>query len=85
MPTKCTVRDKSFVEPCDALARQVQWGVKGGVKREAWSNFVTKEPTRTFYSLAGVAARGVKPMALNFCPFCGERIDAPFASETETH
>ncbi len=78
MPKQCSVRDMKFIEPCNALSRQTALGIRGGVERVAWSNFTSGEPTRTFYSLGGVASRDVKAMALTFCPFCGTKIDAPF-------
>jgi hypothetical protein len=39
--------------------------------------YANGEPTRSFVVLGGVRARQIKPVAINACPFCGERIDAP--------
>lgn len=73
--TRCSVRDGRFVEPCGALARQTAFGIRGGLELVTYSD--VKGPTRSFVALGGVASRDIKPTAINCCPFCGARIDAP--------
>ncbi len=74
----CTVRDGKFVEPCAALAEQCRWEIRGGLEMvRLYSHGV---PTRSFVTLAGSKSRDIKPRAINACPFCAERIDAPFNS-----
>ena len=76
MPKRCTVRNEAFVEPCDALAMQCARAIRGGVEHVRL--YANGEPTRSFIVLGGNKARDIKPKALNACPFCAERIDAPF-------
>lgn len=72
---RCAVRDGRFVEPCAALSRQCSLGIRGGLEHVRL--YSHGEPTRSFVTLGGVRMRDIKPSAINACPFCGERIDAP--------
>lgn len=75
---KCTVRDGKFVEPCDALAGAAEYGhprgKQKGVFAYAWSNH--EGPTRTMFG-AKSGEHVTRGLLFNFCPYCGERIDAP--------
>jgi len=83
---KCSVRDGSFVEPCQALADNVDnpasaFSRAKGVTRWAYTNLRTHKPTRTFF---GVKTRAnPNGMLFNFCPWCGEDISAPFVDKDE--
>lgn len=81
MTTKCTVRDGKFVEPCGSLESASEYGNPRGKAKGifAWAlTSPTTGPTRTMFGVKSGAhvARG---MLFAFCPFCGEKIDAPFA------
>jgi hypothetical protein len=82
---KCTIRDGRFVEPCDMLDKMSEFGnpPKGksrGIYAWAYTNTRTHQPSRTFFG----AKSTTQPngMAFNFCPWCGERIDAPLLMAT---
>ncbi len=80
---KCSVRDGNFVEPCEHLRKACNgrpYGTAKGIFIHDLS-YLDKErlgkPSRTFFSVkSGEYAK--KGVALNFCPFCGVQIDAPF-------
>jgi len=83
---KCTVTDGRFVEACWPLEENVQNNTPGFSKAKGiavWNltNMTTHNPSRRYY--------GVKTPAhpngflFNFCPFCGERIDAPFVDKED--
>lgn len=89
---KCTVTDGKHVEPCDNLASFVEgpaafsrakgihvWAYR---RRDETGKSV---PSRTFYGFKGMGPEGQRKngMAMNFCPFCGAKIDAPFAEAEE--
>jgi hypothetical protein len=76
-PAKCTVKDGRFVVPCVPLAD----AVGGAVDHAHYIDMTNQKPSRSFFVLKSGAYKG-KGMAMNVCPFCGERIDAPFATET---
>lgn len=77
----CTVRDGRFVEPCTSLANAFD-GTPMGSGRALFlmsmTNLRTLVPTRSFVVLR-MGNHLKKGIALNCCPFCGERIDAPFS------
>jgi len=76
---KCSVRDGKFVEPCSAL-----WSLIDGkrVQKPVLSNLKTGAMTRSFITIhSGEHRNG---FAINCCPICGERIDAPFADDEVT-
>lgn len=85
---KCTVRDGNFVEPCETLA-QASNGRPYGTATGIFTHNMTYvegpnfgKPSRTFFSVkTGEFAK--KGICLNFCPFCGEKIDAPFIQTQE--
>lgn len=81
MADKCTVRDGRFVEPCVDLDQNCEIGTPPrGKQRGIWewlySNTETHEPSRSFFGAK--TTHRPKGMLFNFCPWCGERIDAPF-------
>jgi hypothetical protein len=83
-PPKCTIRDEAFVEPCWALRETAQpsWRRAKGIVIHALVNVETLEPSRRMYAVrSGDHPKGV---LLNFCPFCGVDISAPFKNESDT-
>lgn len=84
--TSCSVRDGRFVEPCDTLRELIDaespgFSRKRGLFQTTYTNMKTHEPSRSF---VGVKCDAYKNgMLFNFCPICGEKIDAPFASDDE--
>ena len=83
---KCSVKDGRFVEPCDTLRDQTDTPMAmlsraKGTVRWHYTNIQTGEPSRTFFGVKTKA--NPEGFAFNFCPFCGERIDAPFADSGE--
>lgn len=82
MADKCTVRDGKFIEPCETLAKACETGnppagKQRGIYEWRYTNLKTNKPSRTFFGVK--ATQYPKGMAFNVCPWCGERIDAPFA------
>lgn len=83
---KCTVREGRFVDPCDTLESQTDNIAAGfsrakGTARWHYTNINNRQPSRTFF---GVKTReSPNGMLFNFCPWCGERIDAPFADSDD--
>ena len=80
----CTVRDGRFVVPCGTLAAQTDTDFAGfskakGIARWHYINLKTREPSRTFYGVKSKASPN--GFLFNFCPFCGSKIDAPFADD----
>ena len=84
--TKCSVRDGLFVEPCKTLADAVDNNMPGfseakGIFRQELTNRTTKAPSRVMFGIKSKAY----PIGLlfNYCPWCGEKIDAPFNDQSE--
>lgn len=82
--TPCAVRDGKFLEPCFGLASSVAEASfkASGIHIRSLMDLKKREPSRTF---AVVRTKGGDrhDIILNFCPFCGERIDAPWREEME--
>ena len=83
---KCTVsEDGQHVEPCDALAHETEYGNphprKRGIFSWAYRDMRTGKPSRTFFG--AVTTHSPKGFLFNFCPYCGEQIDSPFARDDE--
>lgn len=84
---KCEVRDGRFVEPCDTLSRatdvfQPAFSKGKGVFRIELTDRVKRAHSRTYF---GIRTKEFSPggILLNFCPFCGSAIDAPFSAPEE--
>lgn len=78
---KCSILDEKFVRPCTSLSSVMMPGHPRGKQRGIFSwvltNLQTHERSRTFFGVKS-GAYTEKGLAFNFCPFCGESIDAPF-------
>jgi hypothetical protein len=82
----CTVRDGLFVEPCETLAKAIDNNspafsrIKGIMK---WNMFSRKDhkPSRSYVGLR--SKNYPDGILFNWGPFCGVRIDAPFAEPVE--
>ena len=86
MKTKCSVRYGRLVDPCDTLAKAVDNHMPGfskakGVFRQELTNFKTRETSRIMFGLK--SKEFPNGLLLNFCPWCGVQIDAPFHEEGE--
>jgi hypothetical protein len=81
---KCTVLDGKFVLACMALSSVCEPANPRGKQKGvfAWELSTPNGPTRTMFG-AKSGDHVVKGMLFNFCPFCGERIDAPFVQGDE--
>lgn len=79
---KCRVTDGKFVEPCKDLAAAAEEGHPRGRSKGiyAWNYSNDFGPTRRFFG-AKTGEFVSKGIAFNYCPFCGEKIEEPFASE----
>lgn len=79
----CSVRAGRFVEPCDGLRQATSARAdekKLGVIIHDLVNLKTRKPSRTYFTIrSGEYAKS--GIVVNFCPFCGARIDAPVAEE----
>lgn len=78
---KCTVsEDKKFVTACDNLFAVTEDGHRLGKRKGIFcnelTNLETRKPSRRFFFVAS-GDHSTKGIVLNFCPFCGESIDAP--------
>lgn len=83
MAESCRIIDGKYVSPCWGLSRQSQLGIKGGIEYVPLYDFQLRQQSRSYFVLQGVRARDIKPVVLNYCPFCGEKIDAAVANDTE--
>ena len=82
---KCTVRDGKFVEPCKTLAEAVDNNIPGfskakGIFRQDLTNMTTQQPSRTVFGIK--SKQFPNGLLFNNCPWCGERIDAPFSESS---
>lgn len=82
---KCKVIDGKFVEPCDTLRQAAEFNYcrhnQKGIIFNTLTDLKTREPSRSFFMFK--SKDFPKGMCLNFCPFCGTQIDAPFAEPEE--
>lgn len=83
---KCIVREGRFVEPCGPLEKATEYGnpptgKQRGIYAWAYKNTETHAPSRTFFGAKSTSHP--TGMAFNFCPWCGERIDAPLLDGTK--
>ena len=83
---ECHVRDGRFVDPCETLEKAIDniapsFSAVKGVAQWHMTNIKERKPSRSFI---GVKSKQYpKGMLFNFCPFCGTKIDAPFAENDE--
>ena len=83
MSYPCKVRDGKFVEPCTSLAGAMDghpFGKGKALCLYEMSDLKSGKPSRSFVVLR-MGQHRTKGITLNFCPFCGERIDASFNDE----
>lgn len=88
---KCSTSDSGkVVTPCESLKKACEHGNPRGKAKGifAWALYNINQPcsdgpSRVFFGVksGNFVAKG---FAFNFCPFCGERIDKPFAEEATT-
>lgn len=78
---KCTVEDGKHVRPCKWLEESTEgrgnYGRERGVRVFDYS--IDGKPSRTFYGIK--SATHPKAIAIEFCPFCGTDISAPFKGD----
>lgn len=83
---KCSVsEDGLHILPCRMLTSVFEYDSppsKKGIVRHQLHNIQTGKPSRTFFSAKSGDYKKMG-LALNFCPFCGEKIDAPFAEKED--
>jgi hypothetical protein len=83
---KCVVIDGRFVEPCewlrDALVDARPASRTQGLRRIELRDTQTLAPTRAF--ILHFSKKYPNGYGVNFCPFCGAEINAPFRSEQDT-
>lgn len=80
----CTVRDGKFVEPCDTLGERIAshaaYAMRGsGFFHMTLTDISTGQPSRSMIGYR--TPKSPKGLLVNFCPWCGGKIDAPFADE----
>jgi hypothetical protein len=75
---KCSMREKVFPEPCSGLLQILESihprSTGKGITKLAYTDLETLKPSRTFI-IAKLGEHKKNGLILNFCPFCGERID----------
>jgi hypothetical protein len=81
MSDKCIVREGRIIEPCADLDRQCEVGnpppgKSRGIYEWRYHNTETHKVSRAFFGVK--TTETPKGFLFNFCPFCGERICAPF-------
>lgn len=76
---QCVVRDALFLDPCWALSKVAHHfpGRAAGLYIRRMTNIYTRKPSRTY----AVARTCGSDNVLNYCPFCGVRIDAPMRDD----
>lgn len=82
----CVVREGMFVEPCAMLAEMTDTPNAGfskakGIARWHYTDMATRQPSRTFFGAK--SKEHPNGMLFNFCPWCGTKIDAPFAARDD--
>ena len=80
----CTVREGRFVEPCVSLQSVIDgygYGKKKGVFHMTLTNMKEMKPSRSYVGIK--TNNHPNGFLFNVCPFCGERIDAPFNSDEQ--
>ncbi len=84
--SKCSVSaDGQHVTPCKLLTAIYEENSsprKKGIIRYQLHNVIAIKPTRTFF-IARLGDYKSNGLCLNFCPFCGEKIDSPFTESVE--
>jgi hypothetical protein len=79
MTKTCTV-EGNHVRPCswleNATDERGSSGRERGLRVFDFTDTKTGEPSRTFYAIK--SAQFPKGLAIEFCPFCGTNISAPF-------
>jgi hypothetical protein len=80
---KCVVKDGKFVVPCAYLKRATEYGNPSPKRKGIYAVKLSIEgtPTRTFFAVKS-GENVAKGAVLHFCPFCGERIEAPALRES---
>lgn len=82
---KCSVRDGNFIEPCDSLVSATEYGNPRGKQKGIWMwnmwSMDTHKPSRSYFGTKS-GDHVQKGLLFNFCPFCGEKIDAPFMDKS---
>jgi hypothetical protein len=81
MAEKCIVIEGRIVQPCEDLDKAAEVGnpppgKSRGIYEWRLHNTETHKVSRVFFGTK--TTNHPKGMAFNFCPWCGERIDAPF-------
>lgn len=78
-PKPCTVTDGRFLEPCWALRTSLNppYSRAAGLAHRHLVDLKTLKPSRSF----AVLRFNKQDIVLNFCPFCGQRIDEPMREE----
>jgi len=83
---KCKVEGR-VVLPCRALEDSSNGRNPREGERGIWSwvnrDLDDMEMSMVFYGAQSGVFAGKTSIAFNFCPFCGERIDAPFSGNRE--
>lgn len=84
MGEKCRVsEDGKHIYPCKTLYESSEYGnprgKQKGVFHWEYHTIESNGPVRGFYGVKSGEFVS-KGMAFNYCPFCGEKIDAPFST-----
>ena len=78
--TNCRVVDDAFVEPCQALASEIEYCSPAGRFKGFFSYVLhsreTRQPSRSGVGIKTTAT--LKGVLLSFCPWCGVNIGKPF-------
>lgn len=81
----CTVKGGKIVEPCKALASEIEYSSPAG-RFKGFFSYVLHSKTTRQISRSGVGIKTAatpKGVMLNYCPWCGENIGKPFECEGE--
>jgi hypothetical protein len=75
----------NVIKPCDMLLKAIDPAPpnskKTRIKMWDYVNIQTMKPTRTI--IGAVTKEYPNGVYFNFCPFCGTRIDSPFANDKD--
>lgn len=77
----CLIREGLFLEPCWGLLLSAHEPAskRAGLHVRRMTSFVTRQPSRTY----AVIRHDGKDYVLNYCPFCGKKIDEPMLDDNE--
>lgn len=84
---KCKVDQGLFLRPCDALTNVCEYGnpTKKAKGVFLWRYVTPQAGVTRIFAGAKSGEHVTNGIAFNYCPFCGEKVDAPFCERSEVN